>query len=138
MNTGNVIAFIPPKGELKKRAVQYSLWTDALFGEDWGDTRDIEVITLKQHLEDQAIEEAWTNPRNLKTIDRTIDKLCETKYTHAKEFVKIQKDKFTVGVNFHHIDDKALTYALYLLTQVEDFNKPGVNYFGEDIEVNVC
>ncbi len=129
------------KGQLKTLANQKNLLADlTLFAESEQETfSEVQIITLKQHLKDLAMEQAADemdcSPISCGTIlINRYDELVETKYTSAKEYVLITADSITIAVNTTLIDDSAIDYALSLLLQVETI-QPGEKYeFGDKVK----
>ena len=97
--------------------------------------KDVEIITLKQHLYDKAAEDAWKLTSNIDDIDVFANWLVTTKYTHAKEFVSIGEDRITIGVNAEKIDNQTIEYALKMLSKIEHLKGFAAIEFGEMIEV---
>jgi len=133
-----------PKGTLRRRANQKNLLADlTLLAEaEREEFADVEVITLKQHVKDQALEHALEDfgkhqhIGQVQEIHDRVNFLLETKYTSAKEFVLIEQDKVRIGVDKTEISDHAIDYALSLLIQVESFN-PGERYeFGDEVNID--
>lgn len=99
-------------------------------------TVDIQVITLKQHLKDQAMDRAWDVVEDLNDLEATIDKLLITQYSSAKEFVSVEEDRIVVAVNKNDIDFDSVMYAFHLLSKIEGgFTERRLIEFGEDVEV---
>ena len=113
----------------------FSLNVDDILGEEWGEIKDIEIITLKQHLLDLAADHAWTLTSNFDEIDSIAETLVRTKYTHAKEFVAIRDDKFIIGINASIINKQSIKYAFDLLANIEQLKTNKIVEFGELIEV---
>lgn len=100
---------------------------------------DVQIITLKQWLYEQACEEAWDKSiRSKNHLDLQIKQLLATKYTHAKEFVYISPKGIQVGVNVERVDDHAVDKALVLLTQVDELmsGKEKRYEFGNEVRIN--
>jgi len=110
---------------------------DALkaLGDEWGEIRDIEIITLKQHLHDKASEDAWRLTNDPNEVDIIIELLLESKHSFAKEFVSIENDKFVVGINAPAIRKDAINHAFNLLSIIDDFENNTVIEIGETVEV---
>jgi hypothetical protein len=124
------------RGELKRRATQRNLLKEIVFMSDRpADARDIEIITLKQRLRDQAMSEAWDITPDATSVDQTIQTLLNTKFSSAKEFVEIENHHITVGINTPIVDDAAIDRALMLLIQVDDITKTSYIEFGDAIKI---
>ena len=104
--------------------------------DDWGEMQNIQVITLRQHLEDLAAEDAWNQTSDITQIDRTIDKLRKLKHNHAKEFIQLDDGKLTIGVNADEIDEESINYALSLLYDLDELRERRRIEFGEDIQID--
>lgn len=126
-----------PRGELKRRARQKNLLTDALMASDRNDLSDIQIITLKQWLKEQAYEQAWVECTFPGDIEAYAQHLLETEFTHAKEFVDINaKIGIQIGVNVSEIDDNAIDQAIFLLSQVESLTTIKMHQFGDRVKIN--
>jgi len=127
----NILRF--PRGELKRRAHQRELLQEIVFNAETNDTRDIEIVTLKQHLRDRAMSKAWEmRPESIDSINERVEQLLNTEFSHSKEFVEIDKHgRITVGVNALQVTDGVVDQALALLIQVDDITKQQVVTFGE-------
>lgn len=125
-------------GELKERAQQSTLLGDIVFDCEPCDLTDVQIITLKQHVYEQAID--MTEGMRLhypeEILEHTIADLLVVKFRYAKEFVSVGPDKITVGVNTKIVDDAAVDRALMLMIQVDDITQQGRTEFGEDVLVN--
>lgn len=123
-------------GELRKRVQQSTLLQEFVFDANPSDLRTIEIVTLKQVLKDAAISEAWELDPNPNTVDQTMHNLLKSQFSTIKEFVEIEDNKITVGVNAASVTDAAVDRAMMLMIQVEDITQLGKTEFGEDIQVN--
>ena len=115
------------------------LFTDVIsdiLGEDWGELKDIEVLTLKQHLYDRASEQAWRMCDDAEKVDRIIESLMRHEYSKAREFVSIEEDKFVIGVNAPIINKKSIKRAFDLLSNLREISVRRRVEFGELIKVN--
>lgn len=133
-----------PRGTLRRRANQKNLLADlTLLAEaEREEFADVQVITLKQHVKELALEDALDDfgrhqhIADVSEMHNRVNFLVETKYTSAKEFVLIEEDTIRIGVDKSEINDHAIDYALSLLIQVESFN-PGERYeFGSEVNIN--
>jgi len=86
-------------------------------------TKNVEIITLNQHLTETAADEAWAKTHHPDDIDNVIDKLRKIKHTHSSEFVDVKEDKIVVGVKDTKINDETITYAFKLISKVKDLNE---------------
>lgn len=124
------------RGELRRRALQRNILKEIVFASERPtDARDIEIITLKQHLRDQATSEAWDITPDPTTVDQTIHTLLKTKFSSAKEFVDIENHHITVGINAMMVDDAAVDKAIMLLIEIEDITKTSYTEFGDAIRL---
>lgn len=113
----------------------FSVNVDKVLGDEWGEIKDIEIITLKQHLYDKATEVAWQLTNHINEIDILIDLLLSNRFTFAKEFVSIQNDKIIIGVNAPKINKNAIKHAFDLLSEVDRLQNQDTIEFGETIEI---
>lgn len=113
----------------------FSLNIDEVLGDEWGEIRDIEIITLKQYLYEKASEDAWRLTNDVDEVDIIIDLLLTSKHSYSKEFVAIKNDKFIIGVDALVVDRKSIKHAFDLLSQIENLRDLGKVEFGETIEV---
>ncbi len=113
----------------------FSLDVDEVLGDEWGEIKDIEIITLKQHLYDKASEDAWRLTNDPDEVDIIINLLLSSKHTFAKEFVSIENDRFIIGVNRRIINRSAIKHAFDLLSKIECLQDKGKIEFGETIEI---
>jgi hypothetical protein len=126
----NVFRF--PPGELRRRAAQRDLLQEIVFNAETDETRDLEVITLRQHLRDQAINAVWEPGFELVgSIDESIEHLLNGSFTEAKEFVEITQNRIKVGIDAAEVTDDIVDRALVLLLQVDDITKEQIVEFGE-------
>lgn len=107
-----------------------------LNNEDWGETKDIEIITLKQHLREKAFNMVWRVTDDLDKAEHVMEMLLKEKYTHSREFVDIGSDKIIVGVNANKINTGAIKQAFDLLSRISDLSEEKIHIFGGLIEVN--
>lgn len=110
-----------------------SLKTSDVLGDEWGEIRNIEVITLKQHLIDKASDEAWKQGANIENIDSILEDLLITKHSHAKEFVSFNDDKIIIGINVSDINNETIQHAFELLSKIDHLQ--GFHIFGDDIQI---
>ncbi len=113
----------------------FSLDVSQVLGDEWGEVRDIEIITLKQYLHDKASEDAWRLTNDPDEVDIIIELLLGSKHSYAKEFVPVHRDKFVIGINAPVIRKNAINHAFYLLSLVEELEDYTTIEFGETIEV---
>ena len=132
------------KGTLRRRANQKNLLANlTLLAEaEQEEFADVQVITLKQHVKDQALEAALDDigrhqlVGEIQQMHDRVNFWLKTKYTSAKEFVLIEQDAIRIGVDRSEVNDHAIDYALSLLLQVKSFN-PGERYeFGDEVNID--
>lgn len=125
------------KGELKQRARKQEMINDMILlgaseDKEWS---NIEVVTLKQYMRDQAIDWMWENkwPTNLHDTDDIITSLIKERYNSSYEFVKVLEDRILVGVDCSDINDKAVDKALLMLVEMPSFEVGTYVTFGEKV-----
>ena len=124
-----------PRGELRKRALEKNLLTDAVMMSKRSDFADVQLITLKQFLRERAYEKAWQECSSPKDVEARAEYLLATEFTHSSEFVEITKNGIQVGVNLPEIDDNAIDRAVMLLVEAGSL-RPGNKYkFGARVKV---
>jgi len=99
------------------------------------EVKDIEIVTLKQYLKDKAAEDVWNHINHIKNVDDLIEKLLITKYTSAKEFVNIEDDKITIGIDALRVNNKAIGYAFDMLSRINYQELKGLFEFGNVVKV---
>lgn len=115
------------------------MFTDVIsdiLGEDWGDLRDIEILTLKQHQYDRASEQAWRICGDVNKVDQVIESLLRHEFRYAREFVTVEEDKFVIGVNAPKINKKSIKHAFDLLSNIREIDVRRTIEFGERVKVN--
>ena len=117
------------RGDLKRKVQQKSILVDALNAADSQDFRDVQVITLKQKVLDQARESAWESCSDIKESECRAQQLFCEQITQAKEFVWVDDSFIQVGVDADIIDDNAVDRAVMLLMELGDFNQNGYYEF---------
>lgn len=124
------------RGELRKRARQKNLLTDAIQLADNDDFADVQVITLSQHAKERAFERAWKECAFPGDVEDYAQHLLETEYTHAKEFVDVSLSGIQVGINVSEIDDHAIDKAIVLLAEAPSLTETKYYEFGEQVKIN--
>lgn len=101
------------------------------------DLEDVRITTLKQWLRDRASEQAWRHhPVDVNSVDEIVERLLETEFVHAREFVEITGSEIIVGVNAPQINDHAINRAILMLIQLTKFDAGTRLEFGHNINVN--
>lgn len=113
----------------------FSIDVDTVLGDEWGEIKDIEVITLQQYLYERATEDAWRLSNHIDEVNIITSLLLASKYSFAKEFVSIENDRFIIGVNAEKVNRSMIKHAFDLLSQVDNLQDRGKIEFGETIEV---
>lgn len=129
-----------PTGTLKKRAEAYkkinnSILLGSLENED---LTDVEVVTLHQYARDCAYKRVLESRAvsSYEDIQIQIEDLLATSFGEAKEFISVEKERITIGVDAERVDDRAVDKALLLLIELEDFSVGSHHTFGETIKIN--
>lgn len=121
--------FLMERGELKKRAFQRNLLTDAVLLSDSSSDIELRVITLTNWIEEQAYEKAWSWSSVLSEVIYIANTLIRNKgIPDAREFVLIGENEILVVVDVDRVDDRVMDYAVSLLADVDDF-APGSKTF---------
>ena len=130
------IQWIPvQRGDLKSRALSRTLLTDiSLMGEDIP-LKSVQIITLKQWLYDNAVEQAWTQCIDYTKIQQLINQQIKQHYNCGRQFVEVANNQIQVCVNANVVDEQAMAQAALFLLQVQDLITPATYYFGEVIDI---
>lgn len=123
------------RGDLFRRMQAYNWDLAASFAADETDFCDVKVITLKEHLYNLAVDHTFQQNVDLDDVDSYIDKLLQTQYCCAKEFIQVLSDQIIVGVNRPKVDDRAIDHAMTLLIELQSTQVGTTQYFGEQITV---
>ena len=92
---------------------------------------NIEIVTLTQAKREAVSTAAWLDltVKSISDIDNYIEKAME-KETHFQEFILMEGDNITVGVNFDTINDIAVTRAMNMLTTMDTYTINSYKNFG--------
>lgn len=126
------------KGELSRKVTNYN-WDSTLLLEDYQypsqPLTEIQVVTLQQHLYDQAANYAFDTV-DFDHVDSYIEQLLQTNFSSAKEFVHVQTNRILIGVNAVKITDYMVDYAKTLLIQLESFEPGSKQFFGDEVIIH--
>jgi len=133
-----------PRGTLRRLANQKNLLANLtlLAESEQEEFADVQVITLKQHVKELALEQALDDFARHGLIVKPeemyerVNFLLETEYTSAKEFVLVEEDAIRIGVDRPEVNDAAIDYALGLLIQIENFDPGEKREFGDKVKIN--
>lgn len=100
------------------------------------DFQDVQIITLKQWLYEQAHERAWALCYLPHEVATYAENLLITEYTHAREFVNIYANGIQVGINTIEVDDTAIDRAIMMLSEVDSFTTERRIEFGKRLPIN--
>lgn len=119
--------FVMSPGELKNKMLSCTTIPNMILlgNEDLCSDREIEIVTLSQAKRDIANNMAWEdyNIHTLSDIEQRIEEILDSNVIQLDEFIKIEDNKITVGINTDIIDDDAVDKAILMLFNVTDFNE---------------
>lgn len=124
-----------PRGFLKQKTYRRN-FTDTLLGvaRSADDLADVEIVTLSQHIREDAYKKAWEHGNPDDIVDK-IQIYMDSNNSTGKEFVQIKNGHITVGLNVPVITDEETYRAIMLLTQCDNIRKDGIFYFGMETVV---
>jgi hypothetical protein len=103
---------------------------------------DVEIITLAQRCRDIHVNAAfgWCMETDLVNPEKVLSKHFNTltepeAYREFVEVITTPEPRVIVGVNAEEVDDNALSHALSLLENVENYSVPSYTEFGSTITI---
>lgn len=81
----------------------------------------VHVITLSNYLYQLAYNTAKAKQVSSKRFDSYVDYLLKNVYHSSCEFIKVENQIITVGVDFPQVDAKAIKHARQLLSTIDVF-----------------
>lgn len=128
-----------PMGTLKKRADAYKKINNTIIlgSLENEDLTDVEVVTLSQYARDCAYKQVMEtcDVQSYEDIQIQIENLLGTSFNEAQEFISVDNERVTVGIDAERVDDKTVDKAMLLLIEVEDFSQGSYYTFGEPITI---
>lgn len=116
--------------------ISSNYWPDVIIRgcSDNEPTKDLEIITLADHVRREAFKHAFM-------LTSDIDKATDIAQTFinsnpkVKEFIQISDEKITACVNRPYVDDLAVDIVFERLFNIESFSKDHIQYYGHEHSV---
>lgn len=132
------------KGELQRRTFKKNLFTKHTEITSDEECFLVSIITLNEWLHEQATDKAWQSIdgrtfTDISSITSNAEKLRQSEFTHAQEFVKIEHpNNIIIGIDAEQINNKALDTAVDMLADAGPLLPGRIYNFGKIHKINTA